>query len=276
MHCAPALVINADDFGYFPEVSRGIATCVSDGIVTATSLIVNRDTDSAEIDALKAIEHADHGVHLNVSHGTPVTDRLAEALDGKPMPGKFSLLGALVSGRISAAAIENEWRAQLGVARDGGITISFVNCHEHLHMFPGLYGRFLRLADEFAIPFMRYCSPEWTSAGATSGRLLRSGLFALTNLAARRPKHPVSMRLLGIAPSGALSHAYLDQILPDLKPGQSYELMCHPGEGIPSGAGPLAGYHRWDAERELLCDPETRELIERHGVRIARFTQTTV
>ena len=36
------LIVNADDFGYFPCVSRGIIEAARAGVITATSVLANR------------------------------------------------------------------------------------------------------------------------------------------------------------------------------------------------------------------------------------------
>ena len=48
------LIVNADDYGLTAGVSRGILDAHHRGIVTSTTLLVNRPVDPAWIDGLKA------------------------------------------------------------------------------------------------------------------------------------------------------------------------------------------------------------------------------
>lgn len=267
----PRLVVNADDFGYFPQVSQGIRESIEHGIVTATAVIINRATDSQVYEDFKALRDVDRGVHLNLTHGEPLSDPLREATPGGLLPGKFGIAKSIATGKISVDMILSEWREQISRVRDSGVTPDFLNCHEHLHMFPGLFPRFVDLADHFNIPHIRYCTPEWRAQGS-AGHLLRTAIFFLIGLTTRRPARPSSAQLIGLAPSGDLNRSYLEQLLPGLKADKSYELMCHPGHGVSPDSGDLVQYHRWDSERSLLCDPSTRELIDSHGVVLSRFT----
>ena len=54
MSAARRLIVNADDFGLTRGVSRGILACYQTGIVTSTTLMVNRGADPAQLDELRS------------------------------------------------------------------------------------------------------------------------------------------------------------------------------------------------------------------------------
>jgi len=68
------LVVNADDFGLSPAISRGILRAHRDGIVTSTSLLGN----CADLDGARALlaeaPNLGVGVHLALVEGGPVAD----------------------------------------------------------------------------------------------------------------------------------------------------------------------------------------------------------
>ena len=68
---ARSLIVNADDYGLTAGVSRGILDAHRRGIVTSTTLLVNRPVDPALIEALKA-SGMGVGLHLNLTLGPPV------------------------------------------------------------------------------------------------------------------------------------------------------------------------------------------------------------
>ena len=70
---AKVLIVNADDFGLTAGVSRGILEAGGRGIVTSTTLLVNRDIPPAQIEELQVSELG-VGVHLNLTLGAPVSD----------------------------------------------------------------------------------------------------------------------------------------------------------------------------------------------------------
>ncbi len=84
MKPARNLIVNADDYGLTAGVSRGILDSHRRGIVTSTTLLVNRPVDPALIDALKA-SGMGVGLHMNLTLGPPVAPakRVASLLDGE-------------------------------------------------------------------------------------------------------------------------------------------------------------------------------------------------
>src|SRR5438874_8369963 len=66
------LIVNADDFGLTPGVSAGILAAHRHGIVTSTTMLVNRDvpkdTVARALDAGLGL-----GLHVNLTLGRPLT-----------------------------------------------------------------------------------------------------------------------------------------------------------------------------------------------------------
>ena len=79
---ARVLIVNADDFGLTRGVSRGILESYRRGIVTSTTLMVNRDADPAQLEDLRS-SGMGVGLHVNLTLGAPVSDtkRVASLLD---------------------------------------------------------------------------------------------------------------------------------------------------------------------------------------------------
>src|SRR6185295_3930581 len=84
---ARTLIVNADDFGLTPGVSRGILEAGAKGIVTSTTVLVNRPTDPDLIARLEA-SGLGAGLHLNLTLGTPISNprRVPSLVDGE---GRF-------------------------------------------------------------------------------------------------------------------------------------------------------------------------------------------
>src|SRR5262245_37319591 len=66
------LIVNADDFGLTPGVSEGILAAHRHGIVTSTTMLVNRDVPAdlvrRALDAGLGL-----GLHVNLTLGKPLT-----------------------------------------------------------------------------------------------------------------------------------------------------------------------------------------------------------
>lgn len=78
------LIVNADDYGRTPSVSRGICDAHLNGLVTTTTVMIN--LPGALEDVRRGIECAPNlafGVHLNLTYGKPLTppDRVPTLID---------------------------------------------------------------------------------------------------------------------------------------------------------------------------------------------------
>ena len=91
------LLINADDLGYDPAVTRGILEAMTTGIVTSTTMMVNGPHSE---DAGKKVNGAGLGIglHLNLARWAPLS-KVPKALlgaDGGFSEGKVVQLTAEV------------------------------------------------------------------------------------------------------------------------------------------------------------------------------------
>lgn len=258
------LIVNADDYGYFPEVSAGILAAARQGVVRATGVMSNSPHFRAGVAGLRETPELEVGVHLNLTHGRPLTHALARALRpwGGELPGKMAMARAILTRRVPLAVVLGECRAQIEACREQGLQPVFLNSHEHLHMLPGLYPALRELGRELGIVQLRHVQPD--PAGGGSG-VLRGLLLGTLALLQRRP--PQTPRFLGLGGSGRLSLGYLQRILGGLVPGGVYELMCHPGQGrVHAAPSHVQDYHDWEAERRLLCSTELKALLAAQNI----------
>jgi len=268
------LIVNADDYGYYRCVSRGILAAHRHGIVTATGVLTNGPGFERDIDLLGSEAKLDVGVHLNVTTGPALSAAMRSRLgkrDGH-FAGKSAFAAAYLARRIRVAEVEEEWRAQIERCRERGLQPIFLNSHEHLHMFPALFDLAHRLAAEYGIPYVRCTRPEGLHSRGP-GALLRDA--ALAALAARNLRRAPAGTpwFLGMRASGRLNEAVIEHTLRSISPGRAYELMCHPGQLDPLeiGATDLLKYHDWEGELQALCNPALRALLERRNIQLIGF-----
>lgn len=267
MSAGIALVVNADDYGYFDCVSRGILAAHAAGSVTATGVMANGPCFASTFAALRATPTLDAGVHLTLSWGEALTPALAARLPDGRLPGKFAALAAVATGRWPLADIEAEWDAQIARVADAGLNPVFINSHEHVHMLPALYRVAARLARRHGIRWLRSTTAEWQGAQGLIRNLLLAAMAACSRADAAQP------RLLGLAGSGRLDLPALHRALSGLVPGGRYELMCHPGEFDAAEVrdGRLLAYHDWSRELAALTDPGFRDHCAQAGIRLVSF-----
>lgn len=267
------LIVNADDFGEYRCVSAGILQCIDVGSVLATGVMANSPLFGELAAELVRRPWVDYGVHLNLSRGRPLTARMADecmAGSGGLFSGKFRAALAVLSGRLPVACVEQEWRAQIERALDAGLTLRFLNSHEHVHLIPALRRLTGKLARAYGIPWVRVLRPE--RSGWSPGAWLRSAAVALLQgRAVDDLMH--SPVCIGLAASGRLDPFVLRQLLARLPAQGCFELMCHPGQLDLQEVSDrsLLAYHRWDDELRMLCSPDFPALCAASRLTMTRF-----
>ncbi len=268
------LIINADDYGYYPCISKGILEAVSSGAVTATGIMANSPDLKTQLKWLSSFNNLDLGVHLNLTFRQPLTATITDKLAywNGCFPNAYSMSWMLLTGKISIQDVRSEWSAQIEACQ--GQKLQFLNSHEHIHMLPVLFPLMLELAYKYAIPHVRLTQAEWIRPFGISALVRNTLMQAMQTI--NKPKLKViSPVFLGLSQSGKLDFNYLETIFSKLKPGQHYELMCHPGR---FNAGEisdpkLVSYHDWDGELALLQSQEVYALYEKFGIRLSHYQQ---
>ncbi|NTX54079.1 ChbG/HpnK family deacetylase [Myxococcus sp. CA051A] len=233
-----ALIINADDLGYDPAVTRGILQAMRDGIVSSASLLVN--TPFSEASAHEA-EGLSLGLHLNLARGTPVWSDFPRELLGAN--------GNFVESRAAsmpAEVVEAETRAQLErFTALTGRPATHVDVHMHLHLQPTVLEGLSRVAREMKLPVRSIDS------------IMRHALKA--------QGIPTNTHFLGDTGSDAYwTLERLEAELVSLPSEGIIELMCHPGyrpETVKSGYGAQR-----EVELATFQNPRARETLSRLGI----------
>lgn len=283
------LIINADDFGADAFRNAGILEAMEAGAVTDTTILVN---GPAFQDALRGARGRfgaarPLGLHLNLTEGTPVTGTagLLTGADGRFL-GKSDGLPFFEkpAGKDLEEEIYREICAQIEMLRREGVTISHLDGHHHIHIFPAVIGSSLRAAQEYSIPWIRlpfepHSSGDGGIDGATldrEARLFRDhadrarGLIAASPL--RRTDHFRGLYLKGRFTLQAL----LDII--DRLPRGLTELMVHPGWAPRrTMEGAFSSFATRDRQTELdaLMSRELRDRLDSRGVTLTSFRERT-
>lgn len=271
MPSATRLVINADDFGYSPQINRGILHCAARGRVTATGVMANSALTAQDFGDLRGAGLS-LGVHLNLSHGAPLSSSM-RALFGSRFPSKFAMTARIAAGVVRETAVEAELEAQIEQCRRHGLSLTFLNSHEHLHMLPSVARVVSRLARKFEIPFIRVTQTD-PLRSFKPGALFRDAAISLSGaLSARCWPAQRKLRFLGLSRSGALTTDYLERLLSQVPRGSLCELMCHPGFNAAEelADSSLSAYHRWEGELDALCGEELARVLSEHDVELVKY-----
>lgn len=249
MKPARSLIVNADDYGLTGGVSRGILEAHRRGIVTSTTLLVNRPVDRGLIDELKA-SGMGVGLHMNLTLGPPVAPakRVASLVDGE---------GRFVRDAREAAqrAHKDEARIELGMQIDEfrkimGRFPTHLDSHHHV----GRHEPILELVLDFARAIKVPVRSQDDGVRAAARRV-----------ALKTPDH-------FMGESGPDAYWSSERVLAHLRelPGGVTEFMTHPGYFDDDLAYSRYGRQR-ETEVEGLTDPQARALIKKGGIRLIHF-----
>jgi predicted glycoside hydrolase/deacetylase ChbG (UPF0249 family) len=267
------LIVNADDFGHTPGVSQGILRAHREGIVTSTSVMINKPA------AAEAIRLAQHdaprlglGLHLNLTSGKPVlpADDIPDLVQAD---GTFHRPPELMPrlATIDMLQVEQELRAQVArfIEQAGRSPDHLDSHHNSTYMSPSIASLMLQLATELSVP-VRNSFPtleyiqEDPSAGLTP--------HAVGEIAARVAASGVLM------PDHFVYHFYderatlgdLLNVLVDVPEGVT-ELMCHPAVVDEAIRAASVYAERRSDELAALTHPSVHELIAAQGLQLISF-----
>jgi len=273
------LIVNADDYGHTSGVSAGIRSAHLHGIVTSTTVMINRPY-AMEALRLSKMEcpRLGVGLHLVLTAGKPVLP--AEQVPSLVNAERkfYSLKEFLIHlPEIQVSEVQAEWQAQLArfVLTTGGPPDHLDSHHQVSYFTPALYEEMLKLAQMIECPIRKpfdaasdhiqdYDRPVWDEAAA-------SRIHALDEEYA-----PRSPRFIGHFYDQGATREHLLEILRAIAAeggGQTYELMCHPAF-VDSELVTTTSYNEQRGrERDLLTDPEVTDFIRQSGIELISFGQ---
>jgi predicted glycoside hydrolase/deacetylase ChbG (UPF0249 family) len=244
------LIVNADDFGLTPGVSRGILGAHREGLVTSTTVLASLPAQP-ELDAeAMGCPGLGLGLHVNLTRGTPVSPpgTVPSLVDAQ---GRFGRDLAVLRDRARPDDVRREAEAQIeAFARRFGRPPTHLDSHHHVHRLLGVMDAIVDVALAARLP-LRSQDPGFRDG------LRRRGIATSDHFVGDAEGEPywTTARLL-------------DQ-LATLSIGVT-ELMCHPGRFDDDLA-----YSRYGRQREVelaaLCDAEARATIARLDIRLCHF-----
>jgi predicted glycoside hydrolase/deacetylase ChbG (UPF0249 family) len=142
------LIVNADDFGLTPGVTRGILDAHRHGIVTSATVMVTQPVEAEQIaEALDA--GLGLGLHVNFTLGTPITRGSSLVDDG----GTFVRDARRAAARAKPADVAAEVDAQLErfVALVERVP-THLDSHHHVALYEPVREAVLAAARRLAVP----------------------------------------------------------------------------------------------------------------------------
>ncbi len=244
------LIVNADDFGLTAGVNRAIADLHGERVVASTSLMARATATAQAVEIARATPAMGVGCHVVLVDGEPVLSprdeipHLADPIDGRFRSSLVSFLFWLYaegsdgysSLNIRQGEIEAEAGAQIVWLQDHGLTLTHIDTHKHLHMFPAVLRPVLRAARAAGIHAVRNpFEPAWAIsafAGASWARIAEvtvlKWLEPICRQIIREEGFVTTDGTIAVVGTGILNAATLRFLLERIPDG-TWELVAHPG-----------------------------------------------
>ena len=270
------LVVTADDFALTEQVSAAIVSAHHAGIVTSTSVLAVAPAFDHAIRILDDAPELGIGVHLAAVGEDPPLLSAREIPTLVSRKGQFAetwrtFLPRVMLGRVDPADLRREFTAQVERVRDAGLTITHIDSHQHVHLWPTVAEAALDVAASSGLSGVRITRSERTSPVGITVRRLAARLEAG---AAQRGLASTDASA-GLDETGRMS---LDRLLDTVtglaaRTVASAELSTHP-RPLPGDDPALARYaSTWvhADERAALVHPSAREAVERAGFTLGTY-----
>ena len=262
------LIINSDDYGRSPDISRGIREAHLNGVVTSTTCMINIQTTARDIAiALNEAPTLKMGVHLVLTAKRPILpQQWTKSITDEN--GDFLKYDAFIANlpHLDILEVKAEWRAQVeAYIAAAASKPTHLDSHHHSSYFsPALFQAMLELAKEYECPIRFPLAPS-----ETSREFAETSKHAFALLKEFNPKRPDHF-IVTFYDEGATLENLLN-ILNNLPEGTS-ELMCHPGH-VDQAFAEKESVYNFQREREvsILTDSAVKQVIEANGIELITF-----
>ena len=268
------LIVNADDYGLTPGVSRAVIDAHRAGIVTSTSVIALGPAFAATRPWLDDVPELGTGAHLAlVGEDPPLLSarEIPTLVDGKgrlPMSWR-QFLPRAAAGLIDAEDVHRELGAQLQCLLDAGLTLDHLDTHQNLHLWPMVRRVVMELGSLHGIRAIRITrSSDRTPVGVTVRRLA-----GRLDQACRHAGWACTEASTGLDEAGHLAEPAMVQALFRLAGtgARSAELATHPGAPDDPERHRYRWSYQWEEELAALRAPAVRQAVDELGFRLGSF-----
>lgn len=244
------IILCADDFGQSQAISEGILNLASQGRLSAISCMVNGPAWEAQCAKLRKYDEIGMGLHLNFTHGEPLSQEWQQHVGEV-----FSGLTTLLLKSIPPKVIHAEIKAQiLKFKQELSIWPQFIDGHQHVHQLPSVAKELIQTVQY--LNFKPWFRTTYDFHKVLSHPLVSLKQWALCILGGSQWHRRLNelgyshnldfsgdYRFTGRPHYQHLMHEFLQRI------GDRGLIMCHPGlEDVESGDDPIAAYRLYEFE----------------------------
>ena len=263
---AKKLIVNSDDYGRTPDISRGIREAHLQGVVTSTTCMMNIPTTSDDIGiAFKETPKLGMGVHLVLTMGKPlsVRDAVPSVVDAS---GNFFKYTPFVENlpNLNIDEVKAEWRLQIErFIQVAGRKPTHLDSHHHSSFFaPELFHAMLELARDYN------CAIRFPFTDVPSSELEETAKHVSAFVREFNPTRPDKF-IINFYDEGATMDTLLN-IIANLPDGTN-EIMCHPGHVDKAFAQESVYNFQRERELKILTNPAVKQAIQANNIHLINF-----
>jgi len=277
------LIINADDFGVSEDINDGIIECLTKGTVTDLSILPTGKAykHAVNLAFLNTVKHV--GVHLALTGEFDAIGSHEKAPSLVNRNGKFvktfpALIGKDFFGRINEDEIYREFKAQIKRVKDDKFTVTHVDSHEHIHMYPPILKIVLRVMKEEGIRYVRFPLERVDILSRFKepfNNLRHMALIFMCGLSKgllRDNRVMYNDHFVGHFHAHRLNRTDFLSALTDMQGGLT-EIGCHPGFFGREIQANRPWYRYCGQELKVLCSKEFIDAIKASGIRLVSYAQ---
>ena len=262
------LIINSDDYGRTPDISRGIREAHLRGVVTSTTCMMNIPTTAADIAiALNETPNLGMGVHLVLTMGRPISPSAAvpSIVDEN---GNFFKYDPLIKNlrNLKMDEVKAEWQTQIeAFITTTGRKPTHLDSHHHSSYFSSpLFRGMLELAKEYD------CAIRFPFTNDISSELEETNKGVPALISEFNPRRP-DVFVVDFYDEGATYETLL-QLLNSINDG-TVEIMCHPGYVDDAFVEESSYNKQRERELKILTDPSIKEALDKHNIELITFAE---
>lgn len=249
------IIVHADDFGLHPAINAGIEAAHRDGVVSSASIMPTGPAFAAAVRRAGSLPLLDLGLHFALV-----------GVSGLP-PTLGAFLSAYARGQFPSRVLEDHLRRQFDAL--GGLSVSHIDSHQHLHSLPTVMRVVCRFAAQHSIPAVRLPIDGPAYAPVSPGRRAQAAALAAVSRLSRRyiSAHGLNTSdyFSGMAVSGHLTAPILAAYIKNAKPGLT-EIVCHSGTDNHALIQAFDWGYDWSGELAALRSPEARAALEERRI----------
>ena len=261
------IIITADDFGISQEINEAVEIAHTQGILSATSLMVGEAFAEDAARRAKLMPSLGVGLHLALTRGKSVLDpkKIPDLVDASGrfkdnlfMCGLRFFFNSKVHLQLAA-----EINAQFKAFQNFELKLDHVNVHNHMHMHPTVLDLILNIGGNFGMRAMRL--PKTPHAPI----YLKPWMLHIKNKLNDNNIHHNDV-LMGLSETGKMNSTTMQQCLKNLSSGVT-EIMCHPATGPWAGLDTHAKHFNFDKELAALIHPDVKTALKNTKAKVIRF-----